>query len=259
MASIGNMAVRQVSKQRQLSKDFLPVTHNIAPLNSRFSDRAYNYVVKKIFCGEWEKGIQITEASVAEEYRSVMGPYVMPFSRLHYEGWIVRLPNRYTYINNFQEETKFHEICLARRVIEVGVFDYLARCITQQQLDKFDSIVSEIESAMDANSWLGYREADAMFHRQAVLFGGGKRTLDYFEPLLLQSFSLGPALPGEKIIGVMDPVDRRLPHASHRAVYNALEAHNPAQTVRLINEHIGFTEDYFFSGSDSDVGKVDRD
>ena len=209
-----------------------------APFHQKMADRVYNHLVRKIFESELEQGSRILEADMAKELSSSIIPGREAMLRLHHEGWVKQFPNRGSTVSDYRAPERLKQLYQVRQVLETGIFYKAAATITDKQLAVLNDIVGEIEVAHQKNQVLAYREVDADFHQKIAYFAGGSRMLRIFEPVLLQCFCFGILY---KNIQKYD-VETRLPKASHRSLYNALEAHDAALAAKVILEHITESE-----------------
>ncbi|MFJ8247564.1 FadR/GntR family transcriptional regulator [Peribacillus asahii] len=115
----------------------------------------------------------------------------------------------------------------ARMALELGLVTMAAEKITDEQLAKLRETIDAIANSKDNN----YGEADKEFHRIIALSANNPIVEGMIDSLLVTH---------NKTNSLIQYRERDLTVAYHKAIYAALEAHNPQEAFTQMYKHLDY-------------------
>jgi DNA-binding GntR family transcriptional regulator len=162
---------------------------------------------EQILSGELAMGERLTEQGVAEAMGTSAGPVREAFASLTYEGLLISLPHRGTFVSSVseQEARGAYEI---RGRLEPYAFELAAAALTSELLAELDGIVAELRQAADRQDYAAMIGLDMRFH--GVFYtASGNQILASVWPLLEGTIRKFVAVAGPQYNRDLDDIVRR--------------------------------------------------
>lgn len=215
------------------------------PIESRavaVVDALANKLELAILAGEYPPGTRIREARLANTFGVARGSMREAVRRLEGRKLLVRKPNLGTSVA-IPTEAELRELMEVREALEVAVCRLAAERINDEQLAHLQHILllqDEIRQVDDSSDILG-RWRDIDFHYQLALTCGNKRLTDLLCGDILSLLRL------YRYPGFLSPGIVPRHNADHRAIFNALAAHDPDKCEQAMRQHLGNSRNLLLS------------
>jgi DNA-binding GntR family transcriptional regulator len=118
---------------------------------------------EQILSGELAMGRRLTEQGVAEAMGTSAGPVREAFASLSYEGLLMSLPNRGTFVSSVSEEEARGAYDVRRRV-ELYAFELARQRLTPQTNAELDDLVAGLKEAAGRSDYPTMIGLDMRFH-----------------------------------------------------------------------------------------------
>lgn len=193
------------------------------------ADRTYQGLLERIVEGRIGPGDRLREAAIAEEFGLSRTPVREALRRLESDGLLVHEPHRGMMVRTLDHRA-VTELYLIREVLEGTAAGLAARHASDAEIETLYEMVDAQAAASDAGPARAAR-LNKLFH--AALYRGAhnRYLLDMLEGLATSMTLLGRttlSLPGR-------PDEAQ---AEHRAIVDALQAHDPDRAEQAARAHI---------------------
>lgn len=195
----------------------------------RLSEKACRLIKQKVITLELPPSAVIDEQVLMRELNLGRTPIREALQRLDMEGLVNIVPRRGTFVNDISI-TDLQKIFELRIVLEGFCARLAARRITEDQIDRMESILRDLEEVQDGDH-RALMLIDKGFHSLLYASAGNEfmaETLDRLYDLSLRLWHL--------VLTRLDDV--RLAVEQHRSVLNALKEGDEAEAEALIQAHI---------------------
>jgi DNA-binding GntR family transcriptional regulator len=118
---------------------------------------------EQILSGELAMGERLTEQGVAEQMGTSAGPVREAFASLTYEGLLISLPNRGTFVSSVSEEEARGAYEVRQRV-ELYAFDLARDRLTPEANGELDQLITELKAAAARSVYPTMIGLDMRFH-----------------------------------------------------------------------------------------------
>ena len=118
---------------------------------------------EQILSGEMSMGQRLTEQGVAEAMGTSAGPVREAFASLTYEGLLISLPNRGTFVSSVSEEEARGAYDVRHRV-ELYAFDLARHRLTAEANRELDGLVEGLKAAAANSDYPTMIGLDMRFH-----------------------------------------------------------------------------------------------
>jgi DNA-binding GntR family transcriptional regulator len=118
---------------------------------------------EQILSGELAMGERLTEQGVAEQMGTSAGPVREAFASLTYEGLLISLPNRGTFVSSVSEEEARGAYEVRQRV-ELYAFDLARDRLTPEANGELDQLITELKAAAARSDYPTMIGLDMRFH-----------------------------------------------------------------------------------------------
>jgi DNA-binding GntR family transcriptional regulator len=195
----------------------------------RLSEKAYRLIKQKVITLELPPSAVIDEQVLMQELNLGRTPIREALQRLDSEGLVNIVPHRGTFVNDISI-TDLQKIFELRAVLEGFCARLAARRITEDQIERMESVLRDLDEAQDGDH-RALMLIDKRFH--SLLYASADNefmaeTLDRLYDLSLRLWHL--------VLTRLDDV--RLAVEQHRSVLNALKEGDEAEAEALIQAHI---------------------
>jgi DNA-binding GntR family transcriptional regulator len=205
----------------------LPEVHSLV-------DTAYEFLLRSIMDGSLSPGEPIPLAQVARECGTSVTPLRESLARLEGQGLVIRLPMRGFKVAAPLGNDEFGLLAEARNVLEPQLAARAARLITPAEGQQLVRAWENSEKTPVGTGFEGYREyleLSAEFHDRIAEYARNRFLRDALRalPVHLQRFRLFRT-------GTVN--DRDVALTEHRAILDAILAHDAAGAAREMSAHI---------------------
>lgn len=211
--------------------------------NIILSSKVYDYVVEKIQNGSLSGKSKIHDRKIAKELQISHGPVREALGKLEENGWIIRIPQKGAYVNNFNSsETK--KLYMLREIIEVGSVSFAIENITPEQIRELKTTSDAMAHAWENRDTQKYAQNDEKFHRLILLCAGNDRLYKIFDSLILQSKM---AFPIDSFFQNLEAISHMLGDQKpliqetlyhHHKIYEAIAVKNIPSAEKELRLHI---------------------
>ncbi len=118
---------------------------------------------EQILSGELSMGLRITEQQVAESMGTSAGPVREAFASLAFEGLLISLPNRGTFVSSVSEEEARGAYEVRQRV-ELYAFELARERLTDAAYAQLDDLVAKLKRAAASSDYAAMIGLDMQFH-----------------------------------------------------------------------------------------------
>jgi len=203
------------------------------PLNSydgSLANKAYLSIKNAIMTLEYRPGDILRKGEVCDALGISRSPVSEAITRLANEGLVNIVPQAGTYVAKFSMEN-IREGAFVRAALELAAVEYLARNITDAQLDALHEILAVQEDLVAAGDLNGFYQADARMHRMILSFTGFKKIAmlaDHSWVQVNRARQLNMPTPGRPEETLRE----------HRAIVAALMARDPGLARDVTRHHL---------------------
>jgi DNA-binding GntR family transcriptional regulator len=194
------------------------------------SGLVYDELRAKIISLRLQPGAQIDKAEICEELRVSRQPVSEALARLEAERLVSVQPQKGTYVT-LMRMSDVIEAAFVREALEVATVRQIASGIDDDTLDRLRLILSYQAAAAAADDNEEFYLLDVRFH--AALFGrlAFRRVGEVVDSARSQT---------ERIRRLLLPAPGRRPSTivEHRAILEALEAHDPERAAQAMHVHL---------------------
>lgn len=194
------------------------------------SDRVYILLRNAILGGAWAPGSRIVESEVARQLSVSQAPAREALKRLAYEGVVVSIPRRGTYVTEISES----EAVIGRKLrgmIEELAAQQMAESDKPEYIDELRAIAVEMVAHADTEDRAELRLLDMRFHHTLVSLSGSallERLWMTLEPSLMSQRVLSdPSFAGSWAAVAQDHVE----------LVDILAAGDPAAAGEAFRDH----------------------
>lgn len=174
------------------------------------SDKVYNVLRSAILSGAWGPGSRIVESDVARRLSVSQAPAREALKKLAYEGIVVSIPRRGTYVTEISESEAAIGRSLRGMVEELAAHG-LTESGKPEQLTELRAIADEMVASAVTDDRAKLRLLDMKFHHTLVSLSGSgllMRLWMTLEPSLMSQHVLGdPAYSGSWAAVAADHVE----------------------------------------------------
>jgi DNA-binding GntR family transcriptional regulator len=214
------MAIREVT----------PVQHKT------LEERVYEELVRLIASAALEPGAQIDEQALAAGLGVSRTPVRAALTRLVYEGLVVTVPYRGTFVRRFTAK-EIDDLYEVRTTLEQLAVRRAAQRIDGAQLAALEAAVAACAAAAARGDLVAHTAADAEFHRLIARAADNQILLDTLDTLRLRVRGLRSVAAANGSQG--RPAPPSAPHALNRTrIVEAIRRRDGAEAARLMDEHL---------------------
>lgn len=195
----------------------------------RLSEKAYRLIKEKVVTLELPPSAVIDEHVLMRELELGRTPIREALQRLDSEGLVNIVPRRGTFVNDISV-TDLQKIFELRIILEGFCARLAARRITDEQLEKMESVLQELEQLRDGDP-RALMSIDKRFHRLLYTSADNEFMTDVLNRLYDLSLRLWYL-----VLNRLEEVRHSI--EQHRDVYQALKDGDADRAEALIRKHI---------------------
>ncbi len=205
------------------------------------SDQVFERLEDEILWGNYQRGDTLTEMKLVADLGVSRTPIRDALHRLEQERLIEITPRGILVLGITKKDLA--DIYAIRIRVEGLAAREAAKYITEQQLNELKETLDLQEFYVGKQNPDSIKGMDSQFHRQIYQFSGSNILYDTLIPLhkKIQRYR-------RAAVSVSERAKESL--TEHRAIYEALSRHDPADADRLMIEHVRKARDYTLEQED---------
>jgi DNA-binding GntR family transcriptional regulator len=192
------------------------------------SEAAYQALLLAIRAGELAPGQRVILTEVAEQLGMSLTPVRDALALLAEQGLVVRRPNHMTVISEHTRE-RSAEVSMLRAQLEPEAALLAALRADPSDLSGIEATCAAMDEALAARRPGGAGDLNAQFHLAVARASGSELLADFVGRLWKQIPLQGLTLTGQLSRAATE----------HRAILDALLAHDGERARRLMSDHVG--------------------
>jgi DNA-binding GntR family transcriptional regulator len=205
-------------------------SYNVITRPENITDQVYRALRHRIAQGEIAEGERLVESALAEEFNVSKTPVREALARLVSERLAERIPGKGVIARtmSYEEVADYLEV---REVLEELAAEKAATRVTQSDIAKLETIITESEAAGVDGDLTRYSELDSAFHTTIICMGDNIALKEIMPPLhdkIRVVMKASVALPGRFPTSVEE----------HRSVLRALAEGDPREAGAQMRRHI---------------------
>ena len=191
---------------------------------------AYQALHKALMAGELKPGAIYREKELSKLLSTSRTPVREALLELAAKGMVTFLPRKGIQINQF-DVRDLNEIFELRKALELAAVEKVSHRITEQDLQKFQTILEEQRLSAQTHDVIRFLMLDRQFHTLLSALTSNKRLVESLENNrdLLQVMSAFALATEDRLWEVI---------AEHEAVFQALSARDPALSREKMQLHL---------------------
>ena len=204
-----------------------------------YSQQAYDYIVRKIYSGQYPPGTQLKEGHLAEVIGISATPVREALRRLEKEYWVTIIPYNGAYVKELTFK-EIHDLYDIRSAHEGLAAKLCTQNMDQATLIKFEAILLQEEDMIkdlevDFDTLPADKDPDLKFHQLLVESANNDRLKDMVFTSRMQERSLH----SDSDYGLgRDQEIRNSFHAEHFQIFYAIRDGDADLAEKLVKEHI---------------------
>lgn len=194
------------------------------------TDRAYQVLKEYIVSLPMDANVKLSETRLAAELGISKTPVREALRQLATEGLIDIKSRRGTFLVSFDEED-VKELFDIREYLEALAVNELITRITDQDIEKLEKILTELNSSALAGDKGKYNKLDADFHAELVWMSGNKRLFRFFTTIQAQ-------VQGVRARSIRLPGRPNKSNNEHWQLLETIQKRDQKAAEELIRQHI---------------------
>ena len=197
------------------------------------SDQAYHALHDRIVRGDLQPKQRLVELELAEQLGVGRAAIRTALDRLAHDGLVVHVRNRGAHVRHIARE-EAAEMMEARAVLEGLAAHYAALNANADDIASLRNVTAEMQAWLDAGNLIAYSECNAALHDRVVRLANHATVTRLLEQLQANHVRYEyrmVLLPGRAEDSLKE----------HRAVVDAIAAHDPALAESAMREHLNYS------------------
>lgn len=194
------------------------------------NERVYRQIRQAVITGEIPTRMRLDEQSLATEMGVSRTPIREAIGKLTKEGLVEHRPYQGNFVRTFSAR-QVNDLYEVRKTLEALAVRLAVPRLTPDDLSALGVILDEVRAALDASDMVAYAEADRRFHSAVADCSGNETLVESLDRLGLQ-------IQLVRTVANHDPATVARTAHQRPEILAALEAHDTARAVWLMEEHI---------------------
>jgi DNA-binding GntR family transcriptional regulator len=197
---------------------------------SALSDAIVNELKQLIYTGEFKPGERLNEAALALRMGTSRGPIREAIKVLAGLGIVNAVTNRGVYVRqlSLREMLEIYEM---RALVFGYAADRACEHLTEEHKKQFESLLSAMDAACDAEDGTLYYELNLQFHALILVLSSNKRAHQAYDDYVKELH-----LVRRKYFNA--PGNMRRSNIEHRAIFEAIVASNRTRARAAAERHV---------------------
>ncbi|SDW35988.1 DNA-binding transcriptional regulator, GntR family [Variovorax sp. YR634] len=197
---------------------------------SALSDAIVNELKQLIYTGEFKPGERLNEAALALRMGTSRGPIREAIKVLAGLGIVNAVTNRGVYVRqlSLREMLEIYEM---RALVFGYAADRACEHLTEEHKKQFESLLSAMDTACDAEDGTLYYELNLQFHALILTLSNNRRAHQAYDDYVKELH-----LVRRKYFNA--PGNMRRSNIEHRAIFEAIVASNRARARSAAERHV---------------------
>lgn len=183
-----------------------------------------------LLCGDYPPGARLIEAELATAYGLSRGPLREALRRLEQEGLVQYVPRRGTFVTQLSAQDR-EEIYSLRLVLEMFAYRRVAATVGDEDVQVFDSLVTQMRDAGQQKDIPALVELDRRFHGHLVARSGHQRLWDVWENLSHLKVAVFASVLQEGLVRPQDIWQR------HAEIATTFATQDPIAVEQILRQH----------------------
>ena len=197
---------------------------------TNINEKIYNLIKGRIVHFEYPPGFQISIRKLQDELGVSNSPIKDALSRLAGEGLVEITSRKGTFVKDISERD-LYEIEEVRIILETSAADIIAKTITDEQLDRLETLYKETLIPQDEFEYSKFMEKDSRFHLEIIKMTNNQKLVDVYQQLNAHVH----------ITRFQYARNRKKPlpwtHQDHRDILKSLKLREPEKVKKAIRGH----------------------
>lgn len=200
------------------------------------ADRMYDVLLEQFMSGAWKAGQALNIGALSREFEVSQTPLREALARLEHTGLVYREALKGYRVSQELSQRELGKLLDARLVLEPALTREAALRTTPEFLEELRGTIEELDRAVDladtdSSHFQTYWVSDYEFHRLIATQSDN--------PFLEAAYlSLGGPMQRFRLFTKRGRTGVQYAATEHRRIYDALEARDPDDAVRLMRDHI---------------------
>jgi len=234
--------LKSMAGQMRLSKSKEPRT--VQDINGpnrerKLSAKAFEHIIGSIVDGTFAPSSKISPKRIAAKLGMSLAPVRDAMEQLEKDGWIVRFPQRGTYVRQISVQD-VDEIYELREILETGAAAIAIARAKPEDLQTLKETVESLTEAAHSGDLQTYEKLDTQFHLQLVKLTGNESLINSFECVLFKTRSFFIAMKATSYGQQSTPDLEDIP-VSHKRIHEAIVGGQVELAEKLIRRHIAIS------------------
>jgi DNA-binding GntR family transcriptional regulator len=211
---------------------------SISMKRAKLSDHVMDYVVKRISSGEYPPESRIDPKEIARKLDISQMPVRDALERLEQLGWIVKYPQRGTFIKKVSYND-LREIQQIRTMIETeSIIDIVSK-YDPVVISELEEITAKNEVAIMNDDLENYEKYDTRFHHHIVSSSANQRMLSLFRTVMSQiRYYFLVLIWNSDTIRKHEIMNLKNIPISHKCIFEAIKQRDASQATELMRTHL---------------------
>jgi DNA-binding GntR family transcriptional regulator len=209
---------------------------NFRASRNKLSAKAFEHIIGNIANGNYPPSSRISPKEIAGQLEMSLAPVRDAMEQLEQDGWIIKLPQKGTYVRYISLED-IEQIYELRQILEVGAIQIAITKSTPEYFLGLKGTVDSLITAAKTGDLQTYENLDTQFHIQLVRLTGNDTLIKTFMSVLLKTRCFFVALKTTSY-EQQSTNDLEEISVSHKHIYEAMVAKQKEQAEQLLRQHI---------------------
>lgn len=197
-------------------------------MTSSNAEKAYNYILDRIYSKELQMGSPVNELAISEDIGLSRSPVREALRRLEVEGMVDYYPGRGNFVVMLNAED-IDEIFELREVLETAALRKSAEHLDRQIIEQLEETVRELDPGETEPE--EFYKADKAIHNAIVDHCGNKRLIGMYRTLMLQ-------IELVRRVSARHETHFSISKKYHLDILENIKEGNTEEAVRLLGEHL---------------------
>jgi DNA-binding GntR family transcriptional regulator len=205
---------------------------------TKLSDYVIEYIVQNIINGEYSPASRIDPKDICRLLNISQMPVRDALEKLEERGWIVKYPQRGTYIKKVSY-SDLKEMYQVRTMIEAEAIRNIIENGSDEQFEQLKFFVDKNEEAIIAKDLEEYAKYDTAFHRYVVEATENSRIISMYNTVMSQTrYYFLVLIWSSDVVRKHNIMDLKNIPVSHKSLYEAISARDCDRAGELIRLHL---------------------